>query len=82
MGVIAFIIFFLAGLGFGYAASPRAKWLPLLFPIALSIGAFINGGDTGPIFVRLAIALAVTIVGIAIGWLLEARSEGRRASAA
>ena len=79
MGVIAFIIFFLAGLAFGYAASPRVKWLPVLFPIALALGALV-GSKTN--FLALAIALVVTIVGIAIGWLLEARSEGRRASAA
>jgi hypothetical protein len=33
-GIIAYLLFFLAGLGFGYAAEGKWRWLPLLFPAA------------------------------------------------
>ena len=46
MGITAYVLFFLAGIGFGYAAPTRWKWLPVLFPIALALGAvFIHGLD-------------------------------------
>ena len=38
MGLTAYLLFFLAGLGFGYAASGRWKWVPLAFPLLLGIG--------------------------------------------
>ena len=42
MGITAYVLFFLAGIGFGYAAPTRWKWLPILFPIALALGIFIG----------------------------------------
>ena len=44
MGITAYLLFFLAGVGFGYAAPGRWKWLPLLFPLALGIGALLKDG--------------------------------------
>ena len=38
-GIIAYLLFFLAGLGFGYAAEGKWRWLPLLFPLALGAWA-------------------------------------------
>ena len=60
MGITAYVLFFLAGIGFGYAAPTRWKWLPILFPIALALLAvFIHGFD-GAVLIRLIIALIVT----------------------
>ena len=46
MGIAAYVLFFLAGLGFGYAAAGKWKWLPLVFPLALFLGAALQQGST------------------------------------
>jgi hypothetical protein len=75
VGITAYVLFFLAGIGFGYAAPTRWKWLPVLFPIALALGAVFLHGLDGTILVRLAIALIVTALGVFVGMMIEARSE-------
>ncbi len=69
--VLAYIIFFLAGLGFGYAAPGIWKLVPFLFPLLLALGAFMRDGFQGEIVLRLAIALGITAIGVVIGRLLE-----------
>jgi hypothetical protein len=77
VGITAYLLFFLAGVGFGYAAPTRWKWLPVLFPIALALGAvFIHGLD-GAIVVRLIVALVVTALGVFVGMMIDARAEAR-----
>lgn len=77
MGITAYALFFLAGVGFGYAAPTRWKWLPVLFPIGLALGAvFIHGLD-GAIVARLIIALIVTAAGIFVGMMIEARANAQ-----
>jgi hypothetical protein len=77
VGITAYVLFFLAGVGFGYAAPTRWKWLPILFPLALALGAvFIHGLD-GAIVVRLVVALVVTAAGVFVGMMIDARSEAR-----
>jgi len=75
VGITAYVLFFLAGIGFGYAAPTRWKWLPVLFPIALAIGAVLIHGLDGTIVVRLIVALVVTALGIFVGMMIEARAE-------
>jgi hypothetical protein len=77
VGIAAYLLFFLAGLGFGYAAPARWKWLPVLFPIALAIGAVINHGLSGAIILRLIIALILTGLGILLGSLIDSRTGAR-----
>ena len=77
MGITAYVLFFLAGLGFGYAAPTRWKWLPVLFPIALALGAVFAHGLDGAVIVRLVIALVVTAAGVFVGMMIEARAENR-----
>jgi hypothetical protein len=77
VGITAYVLFFLAGVGFGYAGPTRWKWLPFLFPLGLALGAaFIHGID-GAIVVRLIVALIVTALGIFVGMMIEARAEGQ-----
>ena len=77
MAVVAYLLFFLAGIGFGYAAPTRWKWLPILFPIALALVAvFIHGFD-GAIVIRLIIAIIVTALGVFVGMMIDARAEAR-----
>ena len=79
--VVGFFLFFLAGLGFGFSLEGRGKYIPLIFPILLSIGGFTQWGLDGVIFVRLIIALIVTVIGIVLGTILAARGSGEAADA-
>jgi hypothetical protein len=80
MGVAAYVLFFVAGVGFGYAAVGKWKWLPLLFPLALAIGAALQQGVDGTWVFRLIVALIVTAGGVVLGAVLDARGErGERA---
>jgi hypothetical protein len=75
VGIAAYFLFFLAGLGFGYAAPGKWKWLPIAFPLALALGAALQQGVDGALVVRLIVALLVTSGGVLLGALLEARGE-------
>ncbi len=75
--MIAYLLFFLAGVGFGYAAPAKWKWLPFLFPLLLGIGAIVRDGFDGAILLRLLIALIITALGILLGTVLDARTSSR-----
>ena len=75
MGITAYVLFFLAGVGFGYAAPTRWKWLPVLFPIGLALGAVFLHGLDGAIIVRLIMALVVTAAGVFVGMMVDARAS-------
>jgi hypothetical protein len=80
VGVVAYLLFFVAGLGFGYAAVGKWKWLPILFPLVLALGAAIQQGIDGTWVFRVIIALVVTVGGVLLGAMLDARGErGERA---
>jgi hypothetical protein len=80
VGIAAYFLFFIAGLGFGFAAPGKWKWLPIVFPLALAIGAAVQEGIDGALILRLIVALIVTVGGILLGALLDARGErGERA---
>ena len=74
-GITAYVLFFLAGVGFGYAAPPKWKWLPLLFPLALGIAALVNYGPDASVLVRLVVAIVITVVGIVVGTAIDARAS-------
>jgi 4-amino-4-deoxy-L-arabinose transferase-like glycosyltransferase len=76
--VVPYVLFFLAGLVFGYAAPGTSKWLPLLLPLALALLAAIDEGIDGTFIVRLVIALGLTVVGVLLGALLDRRDAVRR----
>jgi hypothetical protein len=73
-GITAYLLFFLAGVGFGYAAPPKGKWLPLLFPLVLGGWALFKYGPDASVLLRLVVALVITVVGILVGTAIEARS--------
>jgi hypothetical protein len=75
--VVPYLIFFLAGLGFGYAAAGAWKWLPVAAPLLLALAAALGEGVDGTLLVRLAIALAVTGAGVLLGTLLDPGQERR-----
>jgi hypothetical protein len=73
--VLGYVLFFVAGLGFGYAAPGNLKLIPFLFPVALALGAMARDGVQGEILLRLLVALVITAVGILLGRTLEERLE-------
>ena len=75
MAIAPYVIFFIAGLAFGYAASGLWKWLPVLFPLALFLIAVFQEGADGTMLLRLVLALVVTVLGVLLGMLLERRSD-------
>jgi hypothetical protein len=80
VGIVGYVLFFIAGLGFGYAAVGKWKWLPIVFPLALALGAAVQQGIDGTWVFRLIVALVVTVGGVLLGAMLDARGErGERA---
>ena len=78
---LAYLLFFLAGAGFGYAGpGPRTKLLPLLFPLALGLVSLLRDGFESEIVVRLIVALIITGAGVLLGMLLDQRSRRREAA--
>jgi hypothetical protein len=76
-GIVGYLLFFIAGVGFGFAAPPKWRWLPLLFPLALGLGALLKDGLDASILIRLLIALLITVAGIFVGTLIEARGRAQ-----
>ena len=76
-GIIAYVLFFIAGLGFGYAAPPKWRWRPLLFPLVLGGVALFKYGPDVSVIVRLVLAIAITVLGIILGSLIDARGRAR-----
>jgi hypothetical protein len=79
MAVVSYAIFFLAGLGFGYAAMGVWKWFPLVFPLLLALSAAASEGVDGTMIVRLLVALVVTAAGVLLGIWLAPEERPRRA---
>lgn len=77
----AYILFFLAGLGFGYAAPGRTKLIPFVFPLLLGLFALLIYGFEGAVILRLIIALIVTALGILLGTMLDQRGGSEAAPA-
>ena len=75
MGVTAYVLFFIAGLGFGFAAAGKWKWVPLIFPLLLFLGAVLQDGVDATMLVRLLVAVLVTVAGVLLGALLEQRGQ-------
>jgi hypothetical protein len=79
MAVVAYALFFLAGLAFGYAAAGRWRWLPLVLPLLLALAAAAAEGLSGTLLLRLALALLITSAGVLLGQRLAPEQQARRA---
>jgi hypothetical protein len=73
--IVSYLTFFLAGLGFGFAAPGNWRWTPLVFPLALALGAAYEEGVDGTLLVRLVVALLVTAGGVLLGALFDRRGQ-------
>jgi hypothetical protein len=74
-GVVAYLLFFIAGVGFGYAAVGKWRWLPMLFPAVLGLFALLKYGPDASVIIRLIVALVITAVGVLVGAAIDARGE-------
>jgi hypothetical protein len=79
---VGYLLFFLAGLGFGFAAPGRTKLIPFIFPLLLAIGAAIPNGIDLTLILRLIVALVLTGLGILLGILLDQNAKRREAARA
>ena len=77
--VVSYVLFFIAGLGFGYAAAGGWKWFPLALPLLLALATALRDGVDGVLLIRLLIAVIVTLVGIFAGAMLRGEEQPRRA---
>ena len=82
MAIVGYLLFFLAGLGFGFAAPGKTKLMPFIFPLLLAIGAALTNGIDLTLILRLIVALVLTGLGIVLGMLMEDRAERREAARA
>jgi hypothetical protein len=73
--VVPYILFFIAGLGWGYSLPGIWKWTALLFPLVLALFAFISDGLSGEAVLELLVALGLAAGGVVIGTILESRCE-------
>jgi hypothetical protein len=78
--MIPYLLFFLAGLGWGYALSGIWRWTALLFPLVLALLAFSSDGVSGEALLELLLALLLTAAGVVIGALLAIRSDREAAA--
>ena len=67
---IAYVLFFLAGLAFGYAAAGR-RVAAVRVPDPAGAAAPCQEGVDGTMLLRLLVALVVTAVGVVLGMLLD-----------
>jgi len=72
---MSYVLFFLAGFGFGYAAPGMWKFTPLVFPLLLALGAFLRDGVSGASLLKLVIAIILMVIGIVLGAVLDQRGE-------
>lgn len=73
--MIPYILFFLAGLGFGYALYGIWRWAAILFPVLLALLAFSSDGVSSEAVLELLLAVGVTAAGTVIGTVLATRED-------
>jgi hypothetical protein len=71
LAFVPYLLFFLAGLGFGFAAVGVWKWLPVAFPLLLALATALGDGVDGALVLRLAVALVLTVGGVVLGLMLD-----------
>jgi hypothetical protein len=74
--IVAYILFFLGGLTFGYAAPGRLRWVALVLPLGLALITVLSEGIDGLFILRLVLALLLTVAGVLLGVLLDRRQAG------
>ncbi len=71
LDAVAYTLFFIGGLGFGYAAPGLWKAACFALPVALAVLAMTQDGVQGAIVAELALALVITAGGLLVGIVLD-----------
>ena len=79
--VIGFILFFVAGLAFGFAAPGRMAYVALVFPVFFAALDAVAHGIDAFLLLMLILASAITVAGIFGGRMLAARMDERPGTA-
>jgi hypothetical protein len=74
-----FVVFFLAGFVFGYAAPGLSAFLPVLLPLVIGIYTGVTQGFDGHVITFTIIGIVVTFVAVLLGRALAYRLEGGEA---
>lgn len=73
--MVGFIVFFLAGFVFGYAAPGVWGLFPVLIPFAMGLYTGLSDGFDGHVVLFLIIGIIVSLVGTLLGRALQYRFE-------
>jgi hypothetical protein len=68
--VIGFILFFVTGVAFGFAAPGAFSFLALAIPTFFAVMDALANGVDGHLLITFVIAIVLTVVGIVVGRLL------------
>ena len=71
-----FVVFFLAGFVFGYAAPGLSAYLPVLLPLFIGLYTGLTQGFDAHVIVFTIIGVGVTVIAIFLGRALVYRLEG------
>jgi hypothetical protein len=74
-----FVVFFIAGFVFGYAAPGLSAFLPVLLPILIGLYTGATQGFDGHVILYTIIGIVVTLVAVVLGRALVYRLEGGQA---
>ena len=73
-----FVVFFLSGFVFGYAAPGLSAFLPVLLPFLIGMYTGITQGFDGHVILFTILGLIVTVVAVLLGRALLYRLEGEQ----
>ena len=68
--VIGFILFFLTGVAFGFAAPGAFAFIALAIPVFFAVMDALANGIDGHLVITFVLAIVLTVVGVVIGRLL------------
>ena len=71
-----FVVFFLAGFVFGYAAPGLSAYLPVLLPLLIGIYTGATTGFDAHVIVFTIVGIGVTVIAIFLGRALDYRLGG------
>ena len=71
-----FVVFFIAGFVFGYAAPGPSAFLPLLLPFLIGAYTGLTQGLDGHVVLFTILGIVVTLIAIVLGRALVYRLEG------
>jgi hypothetical protein len=80
--LIGYLLFFVTGFVFGYAAPKAWAFLPVLLPLLIGLyTGFMDVFDTA-LWVKILVGIGVTVLGIVLGRALVYSVEGRQSRTA